>query len=307
MSLPSLPNSDTPYSSNIHRVAQILHSHFETTKNVLSTGNHNRHRLQHHTHLISNDALPLLLALEEEAQGDQALTTWLQDVAEKFLGLITHLLNVEAEAGGDECAFYFNSHIHENHILTPEYERANVAIPQPVTSEKTNKPGRPKKVVNVDLLKEAMQPTRRISQALLAERLGIHRNTLRAKLKENSIDTSFSDINDGELDKFVKSYRSSHPDSGIRYLTGRLRHEGRRVQQRRLKEAVKRVDKLGKTLRSRTTAKKQRKQYVVDRPHAFWHIDGHHKLILWGIVIHGVVDGYSRKASSIILVEGRNT
>ncbi|KAF8198607.1 hypothetical protein BJ912DRAFT_845473, partial [Pholiota molesta] len=35
-------------------------------------------------------------------------------------------------------------------------------------------------------------------------------------------------------------------------------------------------------------------RYNVACPNALWHINGHHKLILWGIVIHGCVDGYSR-------------
>jgi hypothetical protein len=54
--------------------------------------------------------------------------------------------------------------------------------------------------VNVDLLKEAMNPTHRISQVLLAEKLGIHRNTLRAKLKENSINSSFTEMSEDDLD-----------------------------------------------------------------------------------------------------------
>ena len=29
-------------------------------------------------------------------------------------------------------------------------------------------------------------------------------------------------------------------------------------------------------------------------PNSVWHLDGYHKLIRWGIVIHGAVDGYSR-------------
>ena len=102
MPLPSLPPSDTPYSSNIYNVAQILHSHYETTRAGLSSGNHNRHRLPHHAHLIFNDALPLLLAREEEVREDHALVNWLQDVSERFLGLTTHLLDVEAEAGGEK-------------------------------------------------------------------------------------------------------------------------------------------------------------------------------------------------------------
>ncbi len=175
---------------------------------------------------------------------------------------------------------------------------SNVFIPQPITVEKKKTRGRPRKVVNVDLLKEAMDPTRQISQALLAKKLGIHRNTLREKLKENSINTSFSDISDDDLDQIVKGYRDSHPNSGIRYLRGRLRSQGLCIQRWRLRESITRVDRLGQTLRRRTRAKKPHKQYHVSRPNALWHIDGHHKLIHWGIVIHGVIDGYSRKVYS---------
>ena len=77
--------------------------------------------------------------------------------------------------------------------------------------------------MNVDLLKEAMNPTRQISQALLAKKLGIHHNTLHERLKESSIDTSFSDISDDDLDQIVKGYRDSHPNSGMGYLHGHLR------------------------------------------------------------------------------------
>ena len=102
MPLPSLPPSDNPYSSNIYNASQILHSHYETTTAVLSSGNHNRHRLQHHAHLIFNDALPLLLVLEEEVREEKVMLDWLQDVSERFLGLTTHLLDVEAEAGDEK-------------------------------------------------------------------------------------------------------------------------------------------------------------------------------------------------------------
>ncbi|KAI6149917.1 hypothetical protein BKA82DRAFT_4339055 [Pisolithus tinctorius] len=30
----------------------------------------------------------------------------------------------------------------------------------------------------------------------------------------------------------------------------------------------------------------------VSHPNALWHMDGHHKLVHWGIVIHGIIDGY---------------
>ncbi|KAJ7043417.1 hypothetical protein C8F04DRAFT_895421, partial [Mycena alexandri] len=62
-----------------------------------------------------------------------------------------------------------------------------------------------------------------------------------------------------------------------------------RVQKRCVYSAVHRVDGLGRVLRQHKVIK--RKPYAVSRPHALWHIDGHHKLILWGIVIHGSTDG----------------
>ena len=65
-----------------------------------------------------------------------------------------------------------------------------------------------------------------------------------------------------------------------------------RVQRSRLIESINRVDTLAKQLRKSTTSK--RREYHSARPNALWHLDGHHKLILWGIVIHGVTDGYDR-------------
>ncbi|KAJ7793221.1 hypothetical protein B0H14DRAFT_2253509, partial [Mycena olivaceomarginata] len=64
-----------------------------------------------------------------------------------------------------------------------------------------------------------------------------------------------------------------------------------RVQKRRVSSSVHRVDGLGRVLRQRRVI--MRRDYRVSRPHAIWHLDGHHKLILWGIVIHGFIDGYS--------------
>ncbi|KAJ7580486.1 hypothetical protein C8J56DRAFT_732946, partial [Mycena floridula] len=58
---------------------------------------------------------------------------------------------------------------------------------------------------------------------------------------------------------------------------------------RRVTASLKRVDNLGRTLRNNQTIR--RRKYSVKRPNSLWHLDGHHKLIRWGIVIHGFVDG----------------
>lgn len=44
----------------------------------------------------------------------------------------------------------------------------------------------------------------------------------------------------------------------------------------------------------------RRRVYHVDGPNSLWHVDGHHKLIRWHMVIHGGIDGYSRTVVFLI-------
>ncbi|KAJ7172911.1 hypothetical protein C8R43DRAFT_821115, partial [Mycena crocata] len=62
-----------------------------------------------------------------------------------------------------------------------------------------------------------------------------------------------------------------------------------RVQKERARLSLKRVDALGQALRTRLAIRRRR--YKVPRPNYLWHCDGHHKLIWWGVVIHGFIDG----------------
>ncbi|KAH0827349.1 hypothetical protein J3R83DRAFT_3984, partial [Lanmaoa asiatica] len=50
------------------------------------------------------------------------------------------------------------------------------------------------------------------------------------------------------------------------------------------------LDSVGQILCNRKI-KKQCKYYV-KCPNALWHMDGHHKLIQWGIIIHGMIDRF---------------
>ncbi|KAJ7582311.1 hypothetical protein C8J56DRAFT_722093, partial [Mycena floridula] len=58
----------------------------------------------------------------------------------------------------------------------------------------------------------------------------------------------------------------------------------------RIKASIDRVDPLGQALHVRKPVK--HKPYSVPRPNALWHMDGHHKMICWGVVIHGIIDGF---------------
>ncbi|KAJ7637976.1 hypothetical protein DFH06DRAFT_917622, partial [Mycena polygramma] len=61
------------------------------------------------------------------------------------------------------------------------------------------------------------------------------------------------------------------------------------IQKERVMLSLRRVDKLGNVLRRRKIVK--RRVYQVKHPNTLWHLDGHHKMIRWGIVVHGFVDG----------------
>ena len=37
-----------------------------------------------------------------------------------------------------------------------------------------------------------------------------------------------------------------------------------------------------------------RRTYSVAGPNSLWHIDGHHNLVCWRLVVHGCIDGFSR-------------
>ena len=82
------------------------------------------------------------------------------------------------------------------------------------------------------------------------------------------------------------------PNVGEKVLHGILKSKGIRITRRKLRLAVHAVDPLDTVLRWRILI--IRRPYSVSGSSALWHIDGHHKLIRWRIVVHGGIDGYSR-------------
>ena len=64
------------------------------------------------------------------------------------------------------------------------------------------------------------------------------------------------------------------------------------VQRYRLRESVVRIDLLRRMVRWQQV--ESRHSCSVKRSNSLWHIDGHHSLIRWRMVVHGAIDGYSR-------------
>jgi hypothetical protein len=178
----------------------------------------------------------------------------------------------------------------------------NIEIPNIVQEAKIpNRPGRPRKNVDLNFLHDAADPTRNIIRSKLAADLKISTRTLNNRLKEAGITWEYSNISDAELDALIKEYRDSKPQLGFSYITAHIRSLGHRVQDARIRASVHRTGGIGTYIRHPKRVK--RRQYHVARPDALWHLDGHHKLILWGIVIHGVVDGYCRTVRHYFLTQ----
>ena len=75
-------------------------------------------------------------------------------------------------------------------------------------------------------------------------------------------------------------------------IQGMLENDGVVVQRYRLRDSIKRTCPIESSLRWKGVI--SRRVYSVPGPNSLWHIDTHHSLIRWRLVIHGCIDGYSR-------------
>jgi hypothetical protein len=174
-------------------------------------------------------------------------------------------------------------------------DRADIVLLEPVVDVHTGNAGRPEKNIDSAFLADALSPKRNISLKALAKSLDIHRNTLRQKIKACGLSKEFDKLSSADLDTLIRDFKATKPNSGHRYAMGYLRQHGFRVQKKRVAHSLRRVDGLGQVLRKHKAIR--RRKYTVPRPNHLWHCDGHHKLIWWGIVIHGFIDGYCRTVS----------
>lgn len=142
------------------------------------------------------------------------------------------------------------------------------------------------------MLENAFRADRNISIAKLARILKVSGSLVRKWLKEHDLSTAFSNLTDDELDHLIKRFRLNRPDSGQSYAIGFVRSKKHKVQRRRVLAAMQRVNPLGVLLRKKK--KIVRRDYTAKRPNSMRHMDGYHKLIRYGVVVHGFIDGNSR-------------
>ena len=105
----------------------------------------------------------------------------------------------------------------------------------------------------------------------------------------------YFEISDDALDAAVASILHNFPNCGIRRMKGFLQAQGMRIQWSRVRASLWRTNPIGILLCTAQLNIINRRHYSVPGPNSLWHLDGNHKLIRWGFVIHGCVDGYSRR------------
>ena len=192
-------------------------------------------------------------------------------------------------------SLYFCYHEVSLRSNSPHKPRRSALLikPEVITVTHTGQRGRPTVSINQEILQEAMSSKRKISISALARALGVHRHTVRKQLQVQNIPPpQYSPITDEELDAILRAWKELRPESGIRYASAFLSGLGLWVQRDRVSGSLRHIDGLGQKLRNHKAI--DRGIYVVPFANYLWHIDGHHKLIRWGIVIHGGADGYDR-------------
>ena len=157
----------------------------------------------------------------------------------------------------------------------------------------SDRPGRPKYIISEEVLlnlKSLGYTWQEVSSLLLVSRTTLWRRVEELGLRDR---IGFSTVTDEELDQIVQSFISVHGcHVGFSMVYGHISSLGMKVQRDRVRACLRRVDPQNSRLRWATVI--TRRTYSVPGPNSLWHIDGHHSLINWGLVIHGCIDGFSR-------------
>ncbi|KAK6980543.1 hypothetical protein R3P38DRAFT_3334209 [Favolaschia claudopus] len=121
----------------------------------------------------------------------------------------------------------------------------------------------------------------------IAPELGVSSRTV----LHTSTTPAVSVLSDSELDQLVASTLEIFPQFGRRMIRGHLKSQGYRVPRERITASYLRVHGAPAIFGDRQIS---RKKYSVPGPLSLAHLDGQHGLIRYKMVIHCIIDGYSR-------------
>lgn len=294
---PELPRGPdaAPWSHNCITAHTLISERYGRAVRVLNQEDGDPVYMQTLLDTLSSRMAVILQSLVDEIHDmDWALE------ATDCLGNAITLLNQTIRALRDRYVHSpVKSEVSTTHVRTYVSSTSHpVVVHQPLRVEKlASGPGHPRKVINEQWLADAVSPRVRLNISQIARTLHIHRETVRSYLDQYNIDTSYADVSDEVLDDILRQFKTDQPSAGFSLAQSHLRVLGLKVQTSRTYKSLLRIDQLGRALRNNPAI--TRRVYFVPRCNHLWHMDGHHKLILWGIVIHGIVDGFNREVSHV--------
>ena len=160
----------------------------------------------------------------------------------------------------------------------------------------TGEPGRPQLNIPAEMIDDLRGYG--FSWSKISRILGISRWTLYRRVRDMGLTNlgEFTLISDTELDRLVMEYVNRHgTTSGYTYIAGYVRSLGLRIQRHQIRECMTRLNPDNATRRWGMIV--ARRRYHVPWPNSLWHLDGHHSLIRWNFVVHGCIDGFSRRVT----------
>ncbi|XP_051981761.1 uncharacterized protein LOC127643174 isoform X2 [Xyrauchen texanus] len=161
-----------------------------------------------------------------------------------------------------------------------------------VSQRSSGSRGRPAIQITRDQIEFLMKQGHTVKR--MARMLGCSSSFLykRSKLLGVSIRSRMSGVDDEELENVVRRLQCQYPNTGNEMMRALLVAEGLRVSRHRVREMLVRINPAAAARRWSSTV--ARRVYHVPCPNSLWHIDGNMRLIRWGFVIHGAIDGHSR-------------
>lgn len=153
--------------------------------------------------------------------------------------------------------------------------------------------GRPPSIIEDDKLQHLLRT--RMTYKDIGRVLGVSYKTVMRRAKQLGMaKRTYDDISREELVAEVKAaYERGSGGQGYRSIQAQLEGRGIKAKRDQIASICREVDPEGS--RQRYTNTKMRRMYKVPWINYVWHIDGHHKLNPFGFVIHGAIDGYSRR------------
>ena len=131
----------------------------------------------------------------------------------------------------------------------------------------------------------------------MASLLGVSRQTIYNKIKRHNISYvgRFSDHDDKQLKAAITNITTNNPNAEEAMIQGHLWSQGISVQRKPLRSTlVQWLTNPGLGTMAHQRLRIKRQYYSVLWPNYLWHIDGNHKLVRWGIILHHGIDGFSR-------------